>query len=364
MDLLTLLTQLRERFAALANNPLAQFGVRPRLYLGTTLLPERLVPENIYEESGIRWRTVIANEGTRYSPAVKKSNGMLMGTMLVQLAEADIAAELTAREYDALLNMLRSNQTMEAMATVLRWVDTQLVRPFADLNEKQRWQALVNAQITRKGDNSYREVVNYPNPSGHRVTVSDAWDTGSGDPLQDMYDITQVLREKGYIVNRAITRRNVVTAMLTNTNVRERAGAARLQIDSTAQLTAAYGRPTLQQLNAVLAEDELPPIEIYDQQYQDYDGFHHFIPDGTMVFAATTGQDVEIIEDEENIRILPDTLGYTAIGRATGEVNPGRVIRTWAKDDRPPRLYGEGWQTYLPVITNPEAVAVLKGLLT
>mgnify|MGYP003422155071 FL=1 len=88
--------------AALALNPAAQFGIAPRRYVGAELLPERMVPENAYREDAIRYRTVIANDGTRYSPSQKKS-GEIVGSFLVELGNSDIAREFTARDYDALL---------------------------------------------------------------------------------------------------------------------------------------------------------------------------------------------------------------------------------------------------------------------
>ena len=38
---------------------------------------------------------------------------------------------------------------------------------------------------------------------------------------------------------------------------------------------------------------------------------------------------------------------------------PGRVVRAEAHEDKPPRIEAEGWQTSLPVITEPEAFAIL-----
>ena len=89
----------------LALNPQAQFGIAPRRYLGAELLPERAVDENAYREESIIYRTVIANDGTRYSPTQKKG-AALIGSFLVELGNSDIATEFTSRDYDALLRML------------------------------------------------------------------------------------------------------------------------------------------------------------------------------------------------------------------------------------------------------------------
>ena len=76
---------------------------------------------------------------------------------------------------------------------------------------------------------------------------------------------------------------------------------------------------------------------------------------------ATTGRDATLdLGDSE--QLLTDTLGYTAIGRAAGQAQPGRVVRMEAFDNKPPRIEGEAWQTSLPVITEPEAIGVIAAI--
>src|SRR4051794_1173403 len=101
MNLITLVkTAMADgTFATIAGNQAAQFGPPSRQYLGATLLPEKQVAKNIFRETGVRYRTIIANDGTRYSPAQKKS-GELIGSMLVELGHSDIAREITAEDYD------------------------------------------------------------------------------------------------------------------------------------------------------------------------------------------------------------------------------------------------------------------------
>src|SRR5690349_8338947 len=146
MDLLTLVRTMQQdgTVETIARNPLAQFGPPARQYLGATLLPERLVPLNAYRERAIRYRTVIANNGTRYSPAQLKDDNSIVGSMLVELAETDIARQFTAEDYDAFLTLLMANSTMEAVAQLTRWLDVTVNRALLDLNEKQRWQAIVD----------------------------------------------------------------------------------------------------------------------------------------------------------------------------------------------------------------------------
>ena len=82
-------------FALIAMNTIAQFGTPARRYQFAELMPERLVPRNLYRENGIRFRTIVANDGTRYS-AVQKKDGKLVSSVLVELGESDIGQDITA----------------------------------------------------------------------------------------------------------------------------------------------------------------------------------------------------------------------------------------------------------------------------
>jgi hypothetical protein len=80
-----------------------------------------------------------------------------------------------------------------------------------------------------------------------------------------------------------------------------------------------------------------------------------------MVMIATTGRD-ESLDLGDTQQLLTDTLGYTAVGRATGQGSPGRVVRMEAFENKPPRIEGEAWQTSLPVVTEPEAIVVIGSI--
>src|SRR5689334_11140946 len=99
MDIKTLIERmLRDQdFARVLNNPMSQFGPAARPLLGASLLPERTVRQNEYVEQAIRYRSPVANDGTRYSP-VQKKRGMLTGSMTVMLGHSDIGSELTSND--------------------------------------------------------------------------------------------------------------------------------------------------------------------------------------------------------------------------------------------------------------------------
>lgn len=366
MDLQSFVRQMQEdgTLDQLANSPRAQFGPRNRQFLGATILPERQVARNSGTEAQIEYRTVIANDGTRYSPVQIKQTGQLVGSFSWELGHQDIGSQLDSVQYDALLELLESNANMDAMATMVGFVDNTIVQPLIEVVEKQRWQALVDAMVVRIGDNGVREEVEYPNPEGHRVTAGGDWWDDSYDPIEDIFAINAMFEDKGMRLRQIITRRQILMALSRNEMVRRRYAGVRVLSDS--DLFTPMSAP---QLNAGLVADGLPQIETYDLSYNTQDGSRTpFLPAGTMVFLAETGADVDIVDDYppqqggEVYRTLEDTLGYAAIGRGAGRPTSGRYVRAESFDNKPPRVECEGWQASLPIIQQPEAVAVISGI--
>jgi hypothetical protein len=364
MDLRAFVNQLIEdgSIQALATDVGAQFGPANREYLGATILPERLVPANRGEESQIRYRTVIANDGTRYSPVQLKTTGQLVGSFSYELGHQDIGSQLDAAMYDALIDLLQRNVTMDAAATIIRYVDNTVVIPLVEVIEKQRWQAIVNAEVVRVGDNGYSETVAYPNPTGHRIDVAGDWFDDTYDPFDDIVSVIDMMEDKGLIVNRIVASRRIKTTLLRNEQISRR--FARVRVLSDADL---FGRMSAAELDSGFASEGIPAIETYDLSFNTQDGARiRFLPDDVMVFLAETGRDEEIVEPEqqggEPFRLLENVLGYTAIGRASGQATAGRVVRVETFDNKPPRIEFEGWQTSLPIIAEPEAVAVLRDI--
>jgi len=360
-DLAALVTSLMTdgSFARLASNPLAQFGMPARSYLGATLLPEMMVEENAYREDAIKYRTVIANDGTRYSPAQKKGSEII-GSFLVELAHQDIATEMTGRAFDALIKLLGRNVSMEAAAQIVNFVDTTITLALAEKTELQRWQAIVGASVPLAGDNAYAETVAYANPVDHRAAAASVWSTDANDPFVDILTQVDLLASKGFTVSRIIAPRTVISILAGNDKVKARTGLPIVNVNGVISVNQA--RATTAAINDALSRDGLPPIESYDLQYRTQTGSAYFLARTVMVFIAETGRDAQIDLADLSPVVMRNTLGYAAIGRAVGQATPGRVIRAEAFTNKPPRIEAEGWQTSLPVIVEPEAIAVITGI--
>lgn len=369
MELQTFIADLEGRglLSRLANAPRLQFGNPNRQFLGAQFLPERRVLENSFRDTEIRYKTKVANDGTRFSPVQIKRGGRLVGSMLVELGHQDIGDEFTGVEYDAWVALLRAvrpgnTPTPEQVLQVLNWAETSLAAPLAVKNEVQRWQAIVDAQVALVGNNGYVGMVNFPNPSGHRAAALGDWSDNAYDPMDDILAMAQLLYGKGYAVNAIVTSSRVVTLLSRNGKIAQRAKGSVLVVSGGA-LETISGTVTLADINNMLVAEGLPQITVYDLRYDTTTGSERFLPNDVFVMLATTGQTVDIdLGGDDGQRILDNVLGYLAIGRATGQSAPGRVIVLTPFKNKPPRVEGEAWQTSFPVISDPEAIAVISDI--
>jgi hypothetical protein len=349
------------------NDPMAQFGQPGFELLGATLLPNRTVEQNAYREEDIRYRTVIANDGTRYSP-VQKKRGILAGWMDVRLGNQDIGDDFTSSDYDAFLRLINAanngaggNPEMTAMLQLLNWTEQTLNRPLEHKIEKMRWEAIVDAQVTMTGDNNYREVVGYPNPTGHRVNTTVDWSDDAADPYLDITTGVQFLAAKGYTVSRMIGATPVLATLQNNDKIKQRAGRISVAAGTVVGLP---GRVNRQELNGIFAEDNIPGFETYDRQYRTQTGSGYFLKQNALVLVATTGRDETIDRGDQEPLVVRNTIGYVGVGRAAGQSNPGRRVLLTSFENKPPRIEGEAWQTTLPVIRDPEAFYVIQNINT
>ena len=278
-----------DMFTRIVNNPMAQFGPKNRRYLGATLLPEEN-KLNAYKETYIQYRSNVANAGTRYSPPQMKGNA-LTGSMFVELAESDIAAEFSSQDYDTIMDLIKAlpdNTALgevppQAMTLMFRWAEQMLLTPLLEFNEMCRWQAIVSAQVQLRGDNGFAENVVYSNPAGHRVNAGGQWSNSSYDPYADIQAGVQKLQDKGYNVSRMIGGLPVVQMLLRNAKIQQRMGMISI---ASGGVTGMPMNVTLQKLNNLLAEDGLPVIEQYDLQYRTQTSTSYFLARNVFVMEA------------------------------------------------------------------------------
>jgi hypothetical protein len=326
-------------------------------------MPERVVDENMFEETRISYKTIVANNGTRYSP-VQIKGGAMVGSFDVKLFSSDIGAQLTAQDYEAILKILRrytgDDIPMQAMMNLLRWVDKSLVQPLVVKNERMAWECIVDAEVILEGDDGFKDVVKISDPAGHRVASGD-WSDPTYDPMMDIYGRADLLKSKGIRPTRQIAPNEKVSQLLNHPKVKT-AARGFITVDNGA-LVGSENRLTLAAFNAFLGENELPPVEKYDKTYNVQDGpSRHFLKRDVWVMIGETETSEEIPIEDGDPLVIENTLGYTAVGRNAGYDDPGRMVKTEFFDGKAPHIDGEAWQESFPVNQNPEAVTALTDI--
>lgn len=378
----------QSKFHQIALNPLAQFGSESRPRLGATLLPEQFKRKNQYTESQIRYRSILANDGTSYSPAQLNPGGRIQGSFDVKFGNTNQADVMDAQTYELVLELLmesgrdNSSADMQAAAEILNWYQSSITDPVLDKNEKQRWDAIVTAQVIRNVSGSL-ETVSYANPAGHRVNIPGGtvanpvgwYETdGTYDPFTDLFAGRRKLAEKGYTVSRIISSFEPWYVFARNSAIFTRFSG--ISINASGNLSRVENTASQDRINNELRSNSLPAWETYDRvfNYRDpadpanvlsgrylgeqTDANGTYFP---VVMVATTGRNdtIELTAEQEPIR-LADTLGYHGIGRVLGQPSLGRIVNIKTAEMHPGGLTAECIQEGLPVITEPEAIYIAK----
>lgn len=377
-------------FYRMVNDPLSGYAEETGdgVLLGVKYLPEKVVPENAYTEYAVRYRSVIANHGTRYSPPQMK-RGMISGQIRVELGYSDIASEFNTADYDAIILMAQraygqngmgpergsgiATPQMQAVTQLLKWAETALIRPLNSRNELDRWNAIVNASVVMTGDNGFTETVPYSNPTGHRVAAGGTWSDDSYDPWPDVMGGAEFMRMKGFDIGSIVIGVDVRTILSNNEYMRLRAG--RISVLASV-VTGIPGRLTTEKLTELVVEDGLPAFTLYDKQYFTQQPATNnvttrgvtvygnwYFPRGTMVMFAKTGRNEEIDRGDMEPVIHQDTLGYVGVGRPAARAEAGMAIHIKYEDaGKNAGVIGQAWQASLPVILEPEGVYVIYGI--
>jgi hypothetical protein len=296
----------------------------------------------------------------------------LVGSFSVRLGEVDTASQLTGHDLDALIEIAEDNPA-QARARLIQWMTNAFGVSLAEKAEIQRWQAIVDAAVDITIDGT-TDTVNMANPSGHRfgvpsgtVAAPTGWYSDSYDPMDDIFRVYELLRDKGYIINRIIGDTQLLSVLSSNDVMRQRLGSITFSNDGSS-INTRQGLVSATALNNYFqAEWGLPPIELYDTTYalNSGNGRGYFKKRGAMAFVSTTGRD-EMFDrpndatDQQDVEIITDTLGYYAIGRPVGQATSGKVIETEVRTMKPVGIYGQSFATCFPVITEPEAIAVIQ----
>lgn len=339
-------------FKTVANNPLAQFSFRQRRYLFSELLPEQTVGQNSFSHPFFRLRPVIASDSSQNAPSQLR-RGDLFSKLQVELGYTNIRRELTGDDYNAIFGLVQQGNSYDAMQRILGWQNLVLNRPIIEKNELQRVQAIVNALIPQAGDNAFNNDVVYDNPVGHRIPAAAPWSIPTTNIFDEIHALVNFMTGKGFKPYRMITSQDVVSMMLTNDTVKA---------SIIHQSMSSVGRVSLELLNQAFDSHGWPMIERYDLRYQTESGSERFLPNNVFVILGETEQEATIDKGDEEPMFLPNLLGFYALGKTSGQSEPGRIVNMKYENWNPPRIEGECVQAGIPVITEPEAIGVINAI--
>jgi hypothetical protein len=258
---------------------------------------------------------------------------------------------------------------MEVAANqLLQWEESQIARPLAILRERYRCQAVVDARIVRKGDGGFYEVVDYPNPEGHRITVpSGTFDSPAG--LYDReYDIWEdivsrrdsLLTTEGLTVSTLITTQKMVSQFSRHPITQSYGGAApgggNMQPNAFQGALAYFNLPSTMGENLWLY-DSMYDVESTDKRTSRA----RFIPDNVVIMLCNTNREETIqLGDDVDPAVFYDTLGYTAIGPVSGEAQPFVKVQMFPQQRHPAGIIYEGVQCAFPILQEPDAIVVIR----
>lgn len=351
-----------------ANDPTLQFNATGENYLFSELLPEVTVDRNKYDEQDLIISDGgLANSSSRYAPPQIKG-GASVTSLSVDLGNSSIASEITMAAYEALLNKLNNGADMLAVAQIIDWFNKTITKPLAKLREFERVESILKRRIDLVGANGYAIPVEYLKPTGHDAVVNGAASAGWRDPAYNvMADIkakAQLMSSKGFKPIRLITTSDINSGVFGVNNAIKAYGYTSFQNPAGGTLTLPALQPVQFIANAFLA-NELPSPEVYDLGYKNRQTglFNKFMQDSLydyLVLVGSTERSSTIQLANQPVNIL-NTLGYTAIGVATGQTSPGIAAQLKYVDDfKNSHIKSAGWQSTFPVIQESEGYCVFK----
>lgn len=362
-DLKTMLEHLYERgdLEEVRQDARVQFGPPEKERLGATIMPEEDKNSNIFREDHIRFHEFgAARLSDRKSPPQVEDRREEVGSYMVELATMSNAGEFDSDSYDNVKAALQEdNITQEALAEVVDFF-ASLNESLAKKAEVQRWDCLITGSVDKMDGTS----LDYPHKD---ETVSEVGQDhiqdaavkfdGNSDPLQVFENAADLLEAQNYPLGRVIMSKKARRALLRNTNL--------VQAYFGTDLGDNRRSLRVSQLNELMDEHDLPEIETYDVRYRDADGnWERYLDEEAVLFLGETGEERILDVGEQQPRILPNVVGYYAIGIPAGESQATKVLNAEVDPTYPPSISGQAVQVGLPVLQDPFAVVVRTNVLS
>lgn len=235
----------------------------------------------------------------------------------LQLELPALGQKMPVSEYRAL--RLR-NASDDAYRSHILKTTNQIVRAIADRMEQLRGVVLDQGKaIVDQRDYNIND--DFGRPANHNVTAGTLWTTGAVDRLEDLLAWDELYSE---------------------TNNGTKAGALLMSTRSYGALkmgdqfvNAVTGRPmSREQINAVLVDEGLPPIYIYDRRIKSYEGvISRVTSDENVLFLPSPGAEGE---SELGATYWGTTLTATELGWGIEDDERAGIVAGVVKSDNVP----------------------------
>lgn len=244
----------------------------------------------------------------------------------LELALIKRKMQLSEKDIVALENPRNAAEQQYLMQNVFNDIDV-LVAGVRARVEAMRMEALANGTVTL-AENGLTASIDYGVPEENKEALAgaDRWSDPSSDPIADLENWADVLNGSA---TRALTSKAVLSTLMRHPKV------------VAAIFGAGSGRiPTRADLNAFLAQHDLPVIGVYDQKYrkQNANGTyttHRYFPNNKFVLFGEGALGETIYgPTAEEIRLTRDpSIDTTKVGNVLAMVYEENLdpVSTWTK---------------------------------
>lgn len=371
-DIPSLLAYLKatQDIEQLTGSLMTQWGPSSRRMMSADLLPPRRVMDNSSTVEDVRYRTVAALDGTRYSPAQRVDGGELWGRVHYELGHSDILRSIEGPKWDAINDYLNRQMGPQAAVALVGYFNTMIIQALVEHDELAAWDAIVYNAVTRRGNNGYYEYVEGPTLTGHRVDASVDWTDAETDPwVSDIIPRIRFLTNLGYARSgiRVYTSEAVMQTLADHPTTANRLLTGTLATSQTAQ--EALGWVAESDVALILQRKlGVRSVQTNDMRIMTKTGDRRVYPEDHMTFVASTGRDEVVVYNEDDptdVRVVRDTLGFMGIGKPAASARPGRRSSLQAYlDQKDARIDMQGWQATGPVILDPTAITDIGSITT
>jgi hypothetical protein len=253
-----------------------------------------------------------------------------------------ISEKYTLNEYDRL--RLRKMDSSDAMVPFILRDATRIAKAIGARFELARGAALAEAELVIN-ENGVVQTVTFGRDASHEVTAGILWSAHStAVPITDMESWVETYENtNGVRPGRMLMPRTVFA------NLR----LCDQMVNQVFPLATTGPMLSVEQVNNVLSQMDLPPVEIYDAQVKTDAGNTRVLPAGALIMVPPPGSPDASGETE---------LGATLLGTTAESLEPeygipdgaqaGIVAATYKTKD-PVRLWTHGAAVGMPVLKEP-----------